>query len=101
MKPLWMCILIASVACQELIKFSISSYILPDKKLEMELDVTSPRISNEYPVMLHTIGTHRFDCTSGERFHHSMTINTKVTKLSTPSPDHAATILGHVIDWIN
>lgn len=56
MKPLWMCILIASVACQELIKFSISSYILPDKKLEMELDVTSPRISNEYPIILYMTG---------------------------------------------
>ena len=43
-------------ASQELIKFSISSYIVPDKKLSMELDVVMPRRPNSYPVILFMTG---------------------------------------------
>ena len=37
-------------------KFTISSYILPDKKLQMELDVTTPKSPNEYPVIIYMTG---------------------------------------------
>jgi hypothetical protein len=43
MRIIWILALVGAVLSQELIKFSLSSYILPDKKLEMELDVSAPR----------------------------------------------------------
>jgi hypothetical protein len=41
---------------RELIKFSISSYILPDKTLSMELDVVAPRSPQKYPAILYVTG---------------------------------------------
>ena len=41
---------------KELTKFSISSYILPNKVLEMQLDVVVPRSPNTYPVILFITG---------------------------------------------
>ena len=49
-------IITVSSAPKELIEFSLSSYILPDKKLEMELNVITPRSSGEYPVILFMTG---------------------------------------------
>lgn len=40
----------------DLIKFSISSYILPDKTLSMELDVVAPRSPQKYPAILYMTG---------------------------------------------
>lgn len=40
----------------ELIKFTISSYILPDKTLSMELDVVAPRSPQKYPAILYVTG---------------------------------------------
>jgi hypothetical protein len=56
MRVLWIMALVAAVLSQELIKFSLSSYILPDKKLEMELDVSAPRSPSEYSVILYMTG---------------------------------------------
>lgn len=47
---------IASSSPRELIKFSIGAYILPDKTLEMELDVIAPRSPNSYPAILYLTG---------------------------------------------
>lgn len=49
-------IVIINAAPKELTKFTISSYILPDKQLSMELDVTVPRTPNNYPVILYLTG---------------------------------------------
>lgn len=46
----------ALAAPKELVKFSISSYILPDKQLSMELDFAVPRTPNYYPVILYLTG---------------------------------------------
>jgi len=46
----------AFAAPKQLVKFSVSSYILPDKKLEMELDITVPRMPDTYPVILMVTG---------------------------------------------
>jgi predicted alpha/beta-fold hydrolase len=46
----------ADAAPRELIKFSIGAYILPDKTLEMELDVVAPRSPNSYPAILYLTG---------------------------------------------
>ena len=43
-------------SAKELIQFSLSSYILPDKKLEMELDVVTPRSPTQYPVIVFLTG---------------------------------------------
>lgn len=40
----------------ELIKFSISSYLLPNKNLEMQLDIVTPRTPNSYPPILYLTG---------------------------------------------
>lgn len=56
MQIAWILALIGAVMCQDLIKFTLSSYILPDKKLEMELDVSSPRTPSEYSVILYMTG---------------------------------------------
>ena len=49
-------IVCVAAAPKELIKFTVSSYILPDKKLEMQLDVTAPRLPDNYPVILFVTG---------------------------------------------
>ena len=36
--------------------FVLSSYLIPDKKLQMELDVTTPRVPGSYPVALFLTG---------------------------------------------
>lgn len=46
----------ADAAPRELIKFSVGAYILPDKTLEMELDVIAPRSPNSYPAILYLTG---------------------------------------------
>jgi hypothetical protein len=56
MRSLWILLLVALAYSQELVKFTISSYILPDKKLEMELDVSTPRSPAEYSVILYMTG---------------------------------------------
>ena len=43
-------------AAKELVKFTLSSYILPNKELTMELDVVTPRTPGHYPVMLFLTG---------------------------------------------
>jgi len=43
-------------ASKELVKFTLSSYILPNKDLSMELDVVTPRTPGHYPVMLFLTG---------------------------------------------
>lgn len=45
-----------SVTPKELVKFTLSSYILPDKSLSMELSVVTPRTPGEYPVILFMTG---------------------------------------------
>jgi hypothetical protein len=40
----------------ELIKFTVSSYIMPNKSLQMELDVVTPRSPNSYPAILYLTG---------------------------------------------
>jgi hypothetical protein len=40
----------------ELIKFTISSYIIPNKNLQMEMDVVTPRTPNSYPAILYLTG---------------------------------------------
>lgn len=40
----------------ELIKFSISSYIVPDRSLTMELDIVTPRSPQSYPTLLYVTG---------------------------------------------
>ena len=47
---------INTVSTKELLKFTISSYILPNKQLEMELDIVTPRVANNYPVMIFLTG---------------------------------------------
>lgn len=49
-------ICLASSISKELIKFTISSYLMPDKKLSMELDVVTPRTPGSYPPMLFVTG---------------------------------------------
>jgi hypothetical protein len=46
----------AMASPKELVKFTISSYILPDKQLSMELDVTVPRSPASYPAILYLTG---------------------------------------------
>ena len=48
--------LLSSAAAKEIVKFTISSYILPNKQLEMELDVVVPRTPNSYPTVLYITG---------------------------------------------
>lgn len=40
----------------ELIKFTVSSYIMPNKNLQMEMDVVAPRTPNSYPAILYLTG---------------------------------------------
>ena len=54
--PLAMLIITVATLPRELIKFSISSYILPDKTLSMELDVVAPRSPQKYPAILYMTG---------------------------------------------
>lgn len=56
MQLIWMLALIAAASSQELMKFTLSSYILPDKKLEMELDVSTPRSPSDYALILYMTG---------------------------------------------
>jgi hypothetical protein len=49
-------ILATSAVSKEIVKFTISSYILPNKELEMELDVVIPRTPSSYPVILYLTG---------------------------------------------
>lgn len=49
-------ITLALSAPYELIKFTISSYIMPNKNLQMEMDVVSPRTPNSYPPILYLTG---------------------------------------------
>jgi hypothetical protein len=37
----------------ELIRFTVSTYILPDKSITMELDVVTPRSPQQYPAILY------------------------------------------------
>lgn len=58
---LLVCLLLLAAAnthltAHELIKFTVSSYILPDKKLSMELDVVTPRTPASYPTILYMTG---------------------------------------------
>ena len=53
---IWIFTLVGVVLTQDIVKFSLSSYILPDKKLEMELDVSSPRSPSDYSVILYMTG---------------------------------------------
>jgi hypothetical protein len=53
---IWIFTLVGIVLTQDIVKFSLSSYILPDKKLEMELDVSSPRSPSDYSVILYMTG---------------------------------------------
>jgi hypothetical protein len=57
-KSLILTVLLICVATvpKELIKFTVSSYILPDKKLEMQLDVVAPRLPDIYPVIFFVTG---------------------------------------------
>lgn len=56
MQMIWIFALVGVVLTQDIVKFSLSSYILPDKKLEMELDVSSPRSPSDYSVILYMTG---------------------------------------------
>lgn len=47
---------IASTNSKEIVKFTLSSYILPDKSLKMELDVVTPRSPGPYPVIVYMTG---------------------------------------------
>ena len=49
-------LLLVTVTPRELVKFTLSSYILPDKSLSMELSVVTPRTPGSYPVMLFMTG---------------------------------------------
>ena len=40
----------------ETVHFAVSSYIRPDKSLQMELDVTAPKTPGTYPTMLYLSG---------------------------------------------
>ena len=51
-----MVVLVATATPKELLKFTISSYVLPDKKLSMELDVVTPRTPGSYPPILFVTG---------------------------------------------
>lgn len=53
---IWIFTLVGMVLTQDIVKFSLSSYILPDKKLEMELDVSTPRSPSDYSVILYMTG---------------------------------------------
>jgi hypothetical protein len=53
---LLLCLAVWQCHTAELAKFSVSSYILPDKKLEMQLDITVPRLPDTYPVILMVTG---------------------------------------------
>lgn len=41
---------------RELSKFHVSSYVMPEKKLHMELDIAVPRVPDIYPVILFVTG---------------------------------------------
>jgi hypothetical protein len=56
MQMIWIFTLVGIVLTQDIVKFSLSSYILPDKKLEMELDVSTPRSPSDYSVILYMTG---------------------------------------------
>lgn len=43
-------------APKDIVHFVLSSYILPNKTLSMELDVTSPRTPGNYPAVLYLTG---------------------------------------------
>lgn len=43
-------------APHQLVKFTISSYILPDKSLTMELDVVAPKAANHYTTIVYMTG---------------------------------------------
>ena len=49
-------VILTNSASKELIKFTISSYILPNKELEMQLDVTTPRTPGHYAPVLFVTG---------------------------------------------
>ena len=49
-------IMLVNSVSKELVKFTVSSYILPNKDLEMQLDVVTPRSPGSYPVILYLTG---------------------------------------------
>lgn len=54
--PLALILVLAVSAPKELVKFSLSSYIRPDKSLSMELDVSVPKAPGSYPTILFVTG---------------------------------------------
>ena len=45
------------LACSvDITHFVLSSYLIPNKNLKMELDVTTPRTMGDYPVVLYLTG---------------------------------------------
>ena len=57
---LWLCVCILGLAREspnlEITKFTISSYVLPNKTLEMELDIVAPKSPGSYPAILYVTG---------------------------------------------
>jgi len=96
----------SAYSAQELIKFTISSYILPDKKLQMELDVVTPRTPSEYAPIVYMSGLAGFlpsyvqenliDSVAESGY-----IFLTVSKLQSPNPEHITNSLKSVITWLN
>lgn len=49
-------IAIVASAPYQIVKFTLSSYILPDKSLKMEIDVRAPRTPGTYPTIVYMTG---------------------------------------------
>ena len=49
-------ITIVSSAPQQLVKFTLSSYLLPDKSLKMEIAVRAPKAPGNYTTLVYMTG---------------------------------------------
>jgi hypothetical protein len=49
-------LMVDTVSSSELIKFKLSSYLLPNKEISMALDVVIPRSAGTYPVIIYLTG---------------------------------------------
>lgn len=45
-----------TVSVSEVVKFTMSSYLMPDKTMYMELDIITPKSPNIYPPILFMTG---------------------------------------------
>ena len=102
-----------SIAGQtELVKFSVSSFIMPDKNLSMQLDVVVPSEKGNYPTIVFITGVagmtpavfqQQLIDSVASKDYAWITVRLcfiKVTKLQSPKPTKVTSAFSLVMDWI-